>query len=144
MPKRILVVDDEPRVLKMLRCRLETAGYQVSTAVEGHEALQKVRDEKPDLIVLDLILPGMSGYEVCARLKGDEEFRRIPVLVLSARSQEQDAAEGKRVGADAFMTKPYDGDVLLARVSELLTSWSSGLDRNERGEECAGEKSEDK
>ena len=131
MTRRILAVDDEPRVLTMLRRRLETAGYQVSTAIEGREALQKVRDEKPDLIVLDLILPGISGYEVCARLKSDEQYRRIPVLVLSARSQEQDAAEGRRVGADAYMTKPYDSDVLLARINELLTSRNSGHSREE-------------
>jgi DNA-binding response OmpR family regulator len=120
MTKRILAVDDEPRVLMMLRRRLETAGYLVSTAQEGVDALRKVRDEKPDLIVLDLILPGMNGYEICARLKGDAQYRHIPVLVLTARSQEQDAAEGKRVGADAYMTKPYDGDRFLAKVNELL------------------------
>ena len=140
--KRILAVDDEPRVLKMLRCRLETAGYQVSTAVEGREALQKARDERPDLIVLDLILPGMSGYEVCARLKGDDEFRRIPVLVLSARSQEQDVAEGRRVGADAYMTKPYDGDRLLAKVNELLALRISGSNHEERKERKGDEPGE--
>ena len=117
---RILAVDDEPRVLMMLRRRLETAGYLVSTAQEGVDALRKAHEEKPDLIVLDLLMPGMSGYEVCARLKSDAQCRDIPVLVLTARSQEQDEAEGKQAGADAYMTKPYDGDQLLARVNELL------------------------
>jgi DNA-binding response OmpR family regulator len=120
MPQRILAVDNEPRVLRMLSRRLETAGYAVSTALEGADALRKVHDEKPDLIVLDVVLPGMNGYEVCARLKGDEQCRHIPILVLTARSQEQDAAEGMRVGADAYMTKPYDADRFLAKVGELL------------------------
>jgi two-component system alkaline phosphatase synthesis response regulator PhoP len=120
MAKRILAVDDEPRVLAMIQKRLETAGYEVITATEGQEALKKAHAEQPDLIVLDLILPGLNGYQICAMLKKDELYRDIPILMLTARSQEQDVSEGMRVGADAYMTKPYDSEAFLFQVAGLL------------------------
>jgi len=120
MAKRILVVDDEPRILAVIRRRLETVGHQVSIAVDGIEALRKARAERPDLIILDLLLPDVSGLEVCTLLKGDASLRTIPVLMLTARSQAADIAEGRRVGADAYITKPYESDTLLEQVARLL------------------------
>lgn len=120
MAQRILVVDDEPRILAMIRKRLETVGYKISTAADGIEALRKARAERPDLVILDLLLPDVSGFEVCALLKGDAGLHTIPVLMLTARSQAADVAEGRRVGADAYITKPYESDVLVEQVARLL------------------------
>jgi len=118
--KRILAVDDEPKVLAVIKKRLEFAGYEVITAADGPDGLQKARSERPDLIVLDLILPGLNGYQVCRLLKGDRGFSDIPVLMLTARSQEKDISEGLKAGADAYMTKPYDPEEFLAQVAKLL------------------------
>jgi len=118
--KRILAVDDEPKVLAVIKKRLEFAGFEVITATEGLEGLKKARSESPDLIVLDLILPNLSGFQVCRLLKGDNSYKAIPILMLSARSQEKDVNEGMRVGADFYMTKPYDPDAFVAKIQELL------------------------
>jgi CheY-like chemotaxis protein len=120
MKERILAIEDDVRVLGMLKKRLEFLGYEVITAQDGNDGLRLARTENPDLIVLDLILPGLNGYEVCAMLKGDRQRRDIPIIMLTARSQEKDAAEGKRVGADAYVTKPYDPDEFAAQVKLLL------------------------
>ncbi|MEO0092904.1 MAG: response regulator, partial [candidate division WOR-3 bacterium] len=116
MAKRILVVDDEARVLAVIQKRLESAGYEVITAMDGTEGLKKAREENPDLIILDLILPKLNGYQVCAILKRDSYYKKIPILMLTARSQERDIEEGMRVGADAYMTKPFKNEVLLEQV----------------------------
>jgi DNA-binding response OmpR family regulator len=117
---RILAVDDENRILAVLKRRLEFAGYTVETAIDGNEGFKKARTGDFDLIILDLILPGLDGYQICSLLKGDRRFRKTPVLMLTARSQEKDIDEGRRVGADAYMTKPYDADALVAKVAELI------------------------
>lgn len=117
---KILVVDDEVRVLSVIEKRLESQGYAVVTAQDGNEALKKVRSENPDLIILDLILPGLNGYEVCSFLKRDKRLMKIPVVMLTARSQEADAEMGFKAGADAYMTKPFKHEILLERVKELL------------------------
>ena len=119
MPK-ILAVDDEPMVLAVLRKRLEFAGYEVVTAENGMEALRKARAENPDLVILDLILPGLNGYQICTMLKRDQNFARTPVIILSSRSQERDVSEGMKAGADAYLTKPYESEELLAKVKTLL------------------------
>ena len=121
MAKRILVVDDEARVLAVLQKRIESAGYEVITAMDGNEALLKARAENPDLIVLDLILPKLNGYQVCSILKRDSYYKQIPILMLTARSQEKDVDEGMRVGADAYMTKPFKNDILLGQIEQLLS-----------------------
>ena len=118
--KRILAIDDEVRVLTMIRKRLEFTGYEVITATDGREGLQLARSEKPDLIVLDIILPNLDGYQICARLKADESLKNIPILMLTARSQAKDVEEGMKVGADAYMTKPYDPELFVKQVESLL------------------------
>lgn len=120
MKKRILAVDDEPMVLTVIRKRLEFAGFEVITAEDGMEGLRLARTEQPDLIVLDLILPGINGYQICGMLKRDQNLKRIPILMLSARSQEHDVSEGLRLGADAYMTKPYETEEFMAQVQTLL------------------------
>ena len=118
--KRILAVDDEIRILTMIKKRLEFAGHEVITATDGLEGLRLARSEKPDLIVLDLILPNLNGYQICAMLKGDRLLKNIPILMLTARSQAKDVEEGMKVGADAYVTKPYDPELFVKQVESLL------------------------
>lgn len=117
---RLLVVDDEPSIAKVVRKQLEVAGYDVSVAVDGEEGLTKARQTTPDLIVLDVMLPKMAGTEVCSTLKRDEQTKRIPILMLTARSRPQDEEEGMKMGADAFLTKPFQLAELLEKVRALL------------------------
>lgn len=119
-PKRILVVEDEPRVMVMVRKRLELNGYRVITAVDGKEAVEVTQQEHPDLIVLDLMLPKLDGYEVCRVLRHDPACARIPILMLTARTQDEDIRLGMVTGANAYLTKPFDAEVLLSRIAELI------------------------
>ena len=118
--KRILLVDDEKQLVEMMQMRLEAGGYAVLSAYDGQEALDKARTEKPDLIILDLMLPKVDGYKVCRMLKFDEIYKNIPVILFSARAQEEDIKLGKEVGAEAYITKPFDPAILLAKIKELL------------------------
>ncbi len=120
MAKKILLVDDEPHIIMMLENRMKHAGYDVITASDGQEALVKAHKEKPDLIILDLMLPKLDGYKVCRMLKFDEKYKHIPIIMLSARAQEADKKMGETVGADGYITKPFEPQVLLGKVSDLL------------------------
>jgi len=117
---RILFVDDEEDLVDMVSLRLESSGYKVIRAYDGQEGLDKVRDENPDLIILDLMLPKIDGYKVCRMLKFDEKYKKIPVILFTARTQAADVKLGAEVGADAYLTKPFEPGMLLAKVSELL------------------------
>ena len=118
--KRILVVDDEEGIVKLVKMYLEHHRYEVITANDGQEGLEKAKTEKPDLIVLDLMLPKMNGYKVCGLLKKDTRYAKIPVVMFTARAQEKDVKLGQEVGADAYITKPYEPEVLLSKIKELL------------------------
>ena len=118
--KKILVVEDEAELTGAIQIRLEQAGYEVLLAYDGQQALEKARGENPDLIVLDLMLPKIDGFKVCRMLKFDEKYRKIPVVMLTARAQEKDETLGYEVGADAFITKPFKYQVLLSKIRELL------------------------
>lgn len=118
--KRILLVEDETDLVEMVKLRLEANGYEVLTAYDGQEALEKARREKPDLIVLDLMLPKIDGYKVCRMLKFDEKYKNIPILMFSARAQDSDKKLGEEVGADAYVTKPFEPEILLGKIKELL------------------------
>lgn len=120
MGKRILVVDDEPASVNMMQMRLEAGGYEIMAAYDGQEALEKARNEKPDLIILDLMLPKMDGYKVCRLLKFDDKYKKMPIIMFTARAQEADRKMGMDVGADAYITKPFDPKVLMAKIKELL------------------------
>ncbi len=120
MSHRILVVDDEPDITALVAYHLAKAGYRVSTASSGPEALRSARDERPDLIVLDLMLPGTSGYDVLAELRKREETRDVGVILLTARRDEPDRIRGLSLGADDYLTKPFSPAELTLRVQAVL------------------------
>jgi len=113
----ILVVDDELSIVKFLRANLETKGYEVLAAMNGAEALQTIEMELPDLVILDIMMPKMDGFEVCRRLR---EWSQIPVIMLSARGDEKDKVKCLDLGADDYITKPFGASELIARVSAVL------------------------
>jgi DNA-binding response OmpR family regulator len=118
--KRVLIVDDEPNIVTSLEFLLEDAGLQVQSAGNGQEALERVAACRPDLVLLDVMMPLVNGYEVCQRLKSDPATRAIRVLMLSAKGCAAEIAKGLELGADAYMTKPFATRDLLAKVHELL------------------------
>ena len=120
MGKRILVVDDEVQAVQMMKMSLEADGYEVIGAHDGREALDKARKEAPHLIILDLMLPKLDGYKVCRMLKFDEKYKAIPIIMFTARAQESDKKMGQEVGADAYITKPFDPENLLVIAQQLL------------------------
>jgi len=118
--KKILVVEDEPDFRIMLRTRLEANGYEVFEAEDGAAGLEKARNMNPDLIILDIMLPKMDGYKVARLLKFDEKYSRVPIIMLTARSQQTDRETGMMVGGDAYLTKPYKSEEILETVARLL------------------------
>ncbi len=120
MTARILAVDDSPTILEMIKAILLAGGYEVLTAADGQEALNTARAEKPDLILLDVMLPKLDGYRVCRLLKFDQNFKHIPIIMLTAKTEEQSMATGLRTGADQYLTKPIEPERLLAAVAEEL------------------------
>lgn len=116
----ILVVDDEEDVLELVRYNLEKNGYQVQTAVSGEEALKLARLKSPDLIILDLMLPGIDGLEVCKQLKSESKTQHTPIIMLTAKGEESDIVTGLELGADDYVTKPFSPKVLVARVRRIL------------------------
>jgi DNA-binding response OmpR family regulator len=120
MPKKILIVDDEPDAVLMLTMRLEANGYAVISAADGEKGLEKARSEKPDLILLDVMMPKIDGYQVCRLLKFDKNFRHIPIIMITARTQDEDKKVARDTGADAYITKPYEAKELLATIKNLL------------------------
>jgi two-component system, OmpR family, phosphate regulon response regulator PhoB len=130
---RILVVDDEPDIIALVAYHLARAGYRVSTASTGTEALQAVRDERPALMVLDLMLPELSGFEVLERLRADSILSEIPVLLLTARRDEPDRVHGLSLGADDYLVKPFSPQELVLRVRNILRRTRAGaLERGTR------------
>ena len=120
MSKKILLVDDEPELVEMVKTRLEANNYEVITASDGKQALDKVRKEKPDLIILDILLPRMDGYNVCGLLKTDIKYNKIPVIMLTVKSQESDKKKGEEAGAEAYIIKPFEAQELLEEIQKLL------------------------
>jgi two-component system alkaline phosphatase synthesis response regulator PhoP len=119
---RVLVVDDEPDLVRVLEFGLRASGYTVESASDGQEGLKKAREIKPDVILLDLMLPKLDGYKVCRLLKFDDRFKHIPIIILSARTQEGDQALALEMGANRFVTKPYDFSEILGYIETLLKS----------------------
>ena len=116
----ILVVDDERHIVELVRFNFEKEGYNVITACDGREANKRAQEEKPDLIVLDVMLPEMDGFEVCQAIQKDTEMSEIPIIMLTARSEEIDKILGLEIGADDYITKPFSPRELLARVKARL------------------------
>ncbi len=117
---KILVIDDEVQLVQMVQIRLEANGYDIVTAYDGEEGIEKVKSENPDLIILDIMMPKMNGFEACKILKNDPKYSKIPIIFLSAKVQEEDLEIGKAKGADAFVKKPFETPDLLAKIKELL------------------------
>jgi phosphate regulon transcriptional regulator PhoB len=118
--KKILIIEDETDLIKLLKYNLEKEGFKVSYATDGSVALAEVRRETPDIVILDLMLPGLNGLEVCRQLRKSDRFSRLPILVLSARSEEADRVVGLEIGADDYVTKPFSMREVVARVRALL------------------------
>ena len=120
-PKKILIVDDEVDLVETVRFPLEMEGYHVLVSYNGEDALNQARKENPDLILLDLMLPKLDGYKVCRLLKFDERYKHIPILMLTAKTQEKDKVLGMETGADEYITKPFEMDYLMEKVKEYLS-----------------------
>ncbi|MEI8093964.1 MAG: response regulator [Spirochaetales bacterium] len=117
---KILVVEDNPDILELVAYNLEAQGYEVLRAGTGENGLARARKEAPDLVVLDVMLPGINGLDVCRKLKQDEATRKIPVILLTAKSEDSDIISGLELGADDYITKPFSPKVLIARARALL------------------------
>ncbi len=118
--RKILLVEDEKDLVETLAFRLKAEDYEVIKAYDGQEGLDKAHSEVPDLIILDLMLPKLDGYKVCRMLKFDNKYKNIPIILFTARAQESDKKLGEEVGADAFISKPFEPQILLAKIKELI------------------------
>jgi DNA-binding response OmpR family regulator len=118
--QRILIVDDEPHIRRLLATRLETEGYEVEEADDGEQGLRTVQEFGPDLVILDLVMPGANGLEVLSRIRADPESNTLPVIILTAKGQDSDRDLALAGGASDFVTKPFSPMKLLARIREIL------------------------
>ena len=148
MPSRILVVEDDPDIAELVEHHLSRAGYATSVVGTGAEALDHVR-RRPDLVVLDLMLPGLSGFEICRKMRSDPQTAAVPIIMLTARAEEESRVEGLELGADDYVTKPFSPRELVARLRAVLRRTQPGgpdkilrfgalvvdLDRHEVGED---------
>ena len=122
MPGKVLIADDEPNIVVSLEFLMKQRGYEVRIATSGDEALAAVADFAPDLVLLDVMMPRMSGYEVCQKIRENPAWRDIKVLMLSAKGREVEVSKGLAVGADGYVTKPFSTRDLVARVEQMLGS----------------------
>lgn len=119
--KKILIVEDEESLLKLESILLTSKGYEVRGVANGQAALDVLAEEKPDLVLLDIMLPELDGFEVCRRIKGDESTRHIPVVMLTAKKSREDMAKGEKVGADWYITKPFKSAMVIETIQRFLT-----------------------
>ncbi len=125
MAGKILICDDEAHIRRLIEQsleELEDEGVEILTTADGEEAIRRIEEERPDLIILDVMMPKINGFDVCERVKRDEQLRSAFVMLLTAKGQEYDRQHGERVGADRYMTKPFDPDDLLAIAREVLSA----------------------
>jgi two-component system alkaline phosphatase synthesis response regulator PhoP len=122
MPKEILIVDDEPSIVVPIQFLMEQQGYSVLVAENGEDALDVIYKYKPDLILLDIMLPRIDGYEVCEIVRLNPEYRNTKIIFLTAKGREVEIAKGLALGADAYITKPFSNTELIAKVKELLVN----------------------
>ena len=118
--QRVLIVDDEPDIVESIKFNLELEKIECIEAYDGEEALSKAKKENPGVIILDIMLPKINGYKICRLLKFDESYKHIPIIMLTARTQEKDIELGEETGADEYVTKPFDMDMLVALVKKYL------------------------
>jgi len=119
---RILIVEDEESLLKLESIILTSKGYQVTGCSDGASALDEIARNPPDLVILDIMLPGMDGFEVCRRIRSHPESSRVPVIMLSARKNSQDIERGTQAGAEAYITKPFKSAQLISTIEQILSS----------------------
>jgi two-component system alkaline phosphatase synthesis response regulator PhoP len=122
MARKILAVDDERHIVRLVQINLVKEGYEVITASNGREALEKVASEKPDLVVMDVMMPEMDGFEALEKMKADPEMQNVPVIMLTAKAQDADVFSGWQKGADLYLTKPFNPAELLSFVRRIFAS----------------------
>jgi DNA-binding response OmpR family regulator len=120
MPKKVLIVDDEPSIIVPLQFLMEQNGYETSVAFSGEEAMETVAETHPNLILLDIMLPIIDGFEVCQRVRENPEWNDIRIILLTAMGSEANIAKGLALGADAYITKPFSNSEVIAKVKELI------------------------
>ena len=120
MAKEILIVDDEPNVVVPIQFLMEQQGYRAMIAERGEDALDLIYHYRPDLVLLDITLPGIDGYEVCEIIRLNPNYRKVKIIFLTARGREEEIAKGLALGADAYITKPFSNAALVAKVKEIL------------------------
>ncbi len=125
MGKKILVIEDDPATLRLIDYSLKQEGYQVITAPNGLDGIRKALGELPDLVILDVMLPGLDGFEICYRLRSEPATAKLPILMFSAKAQEIDKETGMKVGADAYLTKPSAPAEIVSHVAKLLAAKTS-------------------
>jgi len=118
--KRILVAEDDPNILRQIEFNLQSNGYVIETAQTGADALKQLMTNKPDLLITDIMMPEMDGYELVSSLRSDEQLADLPVIMLTARTQDEDVAQGYNSGTDLYLTKPFNPTELLAFVQRIL------------------------
>ncbi len=117
---RILIVDDEPDIVEAVKMRLENYGYDIIKAINGLEAIEKSKTEKPDLIILDVMMPGLDGFEVCRRIRHDPETSSIPIIFLTVAGGAEHRQRGLQAGAQVYIAKPFESEILVDEVKKLL------------------------
>jgi len=122
MKKKVLIVDYEVDLVETLKFKLEASGFDTLTAYDGLEALSKAKNDHPDLILLDIMLPKLNGYQICRELKSDDKYKHIPIVMLTAKAQESDKFWGLETGADEYVTKPFDSNQLIDIIKKHLSS----------------------
>jgi len=128
--KKILAVDDERHIVRLIQVNLERAGYQVITAYDGREALKKIEEEHPDLVVLDVMMPYMNGLEALKQIRANPKTRNLPVIMLTAKAQDQDVFQGYSYGVDIYLTKPFNPVELLTFVKRIFTEMEAQDDED--------------
>ncbi|HNT39091.1 MAG TPA: response regulator [Rubrivivax sp.] len=125
MTHKVLIADDEPNIVISLEYLMKREGHQVLVARDGEQALAMIREQRPALVLLDVMMPGKTGFEVCQSVRADESFAGMKIMLLTAKGRDTDVAQGMALGADAYMTKPFSTKELAARVRELLAQGSA-------------------
>ena len=133
MSEKVLIIDDEMHIVELLRFNLETSGYKTIYSYDGFDGFIKAKEEKPDLILLDWMLPNISGIEVLKKIRQDADLKKIPVIMLTAKNLEDDKVEGLEIGADDYITKPFSIKELLARITSVMRRY--GMNTGKESEE---------
>ncbi len=131
MPEKVLIIDDEEHIVELIKYNLDSSGYTTFEAYNGNDGLKTARKEMPDIILLDLMLPGIDGLEVCKRLRNDDKLKNVPIIMLTAKSEEIDKILGLELGADDYITKPFSVRELNARVKAVLRRINPSDEQNE-------------